>query len=194
MNTDKLVEYLENVEKKLMDRFDNKEKLLLLSRELIRVSGETISLCHRGKESEAKEKFHKAIEKAKEIQKIVSDYPELLYGDVGVSFQELAEADIVLSFYFNLDVMLPNELGIPDTYFIDGIADAIGEMRRAILEFLRKDKKEDAEKTMEKMDILYESIWKLEYPKSLVPGLRQKIDALRRIVEETRHDLFLATI
>jgi len=34
----------------------------------------------------------------------------------------------------------------------------------------------------------------LEYPKSLVPGLRQKIDGLRKILEETNHDLFLAGV
>ncbi|MQL55093.1 haloacid dehalogenase [Acidianus ambivalens] len=186
--------YLDGIEKKLTERFDNREKLLLLSRELIRVCGETISLSHRQKKEEALKKYEEAIQKAKEIEQIVNQYPELLYGDVGTSFQELAEASVVINMYFGGKLYLADELGIPDMYYVLGIADAVGEMRRAILEFLRKGDYENADKFFNYMETIYEELWKFEYPKSLIPGLRQKIDALRRILEETRHDLFLAKL
>lgn len=189
-----LNDYLSSIEEKLSKRFDNKEKVLLMSRELIRLCGETISLSHRQKKEEAIKKFSQSLKKAKELQQIVSQYPDLEYGDIITSFQELAEASIVISMYFDEKLLLPSELGISDTYYILGIADAIGEMRRAILEFLRKDEVNKAEQFFNMMEDLYEELWKLEYPKSLVPGLRQKIDALRRILEETRHDLFLAKL
>lgn len=189
-----LEEYLNSIEEKLNVRFDNKEKLLLMSRELIRLCGETISLSHRQKKEEALKKFSQALQKAKELQQITSQYPDLEYGDIITSFQELAEASIVISMYFGEKLRLPSELGISDAYYILGIADAIGEMRRAVLEFLRKGDINKAEEFFNVMEDLYEDLWKLEYPKSLVPGLRQKIDALRRILEETRHDLFLAKL
>jgi len=186
--------YLDKIEEKLTERFDNREKLLLLSRELIRVCGETISLSHRQKKEEALKKYEEAIQKAKEIEQIINQYPELLYGDVGTSFQELAEASVVINMYFGGKLYLADELGIPDMYYVLGIADAVGEMRRAILEFLRKGDYENADKFFNYMETIYEELWKFEYPKSLIPGLRQKIDALRRILEETRHDLFLAKL
>ena len=186
--------YLDGIEKKLTERFDNREKLLLLSRELIRTCGETISLSHRQKKEEALKKYEEAIQKAKEIEQIINQYPELLYGDVGTSFQELAEASVVVNMYFGGKLYLADELGIPDMYYVLGIADAVGEMRRAILEFLRKGDYESADKFFSYMETIYEELWKFEYPKSLIPGLRQKIDALRRILEETRHDLFLAKL
>ncbi|WP_373468636.1 haloacid dehalogenase [Acidianus infernus] len=186
--------YLVGIEKKLTERFDNREKLLLLSRELIRVCGEIISLSHRQKKEEALKKYEEALQKAKEIEQIVNQYPELLYGDVGTSFQELAEASVVINMYFGGKLYLADELGIPDMYYVLGIADAVGEMRRAILEFLRKGDYENADKFFNYMETIYEELWKFEYPKSLIPGLRQKIDALRRILEETRHDLFLAKL
>ncbi|MFP3163343.1 MAG: haloacid dehalogenase [Acidianus hospitalis] len=186
--------YLDGIEEKLTERFDNREKLLLLSRELIRVCGETISLSHRQKKEEALKKYEEAIQKAKEIEQIINQYPELLYGDVGTSFQELAEASVVINMYFGGRLYLADELGIPDMYYVLGIADAVGEMRRAILEFLRKGDYENADKFFNYMETIYEELWKFEYPKSLIPGLRQKIDALRRILEETRHDLFLAKL
>ena len=186
--------YLDGIEEKLTERFDNREKLLLLSRELIRVCGETISLSHRQKKEEALKKYEEAIQKAKEIEQIINQYPELPYGDVGTSFQELAEASVVINMYFGGKLYLTDELGIPDMYYVLGIADAVGEMRRAILEFLRKGDYENADKFFNYMETIYEELWKFEYPKSLIPGLRQKIDALRRILEETRHDLFLAKL
>ncbi|MFP3164903.1 MAG: haloacid dehalogenase [Acidianus sp.] len=186
--------YLDGIEEKLTERFDNREKLLLLSRELIRVCGETISLSHRQKKEEALKKYEEAIQKAKEIEQIINQYPELLYGDVGTSFQELAEASVVINMYFGGKLYLADELGIPDMYYVLGIADTVGEMRRAILEFLRKGDYENADKFFNYMETIYEELRKFEYPKSLIPGLRQKIDALRRILEETRHDLFLAKL
>ncbi|AOL15830.1 haloacid dehalogenase [Sulfolobus sp. A20] len=186
--------YLGSVNNSLLERFDSREKLLLLARELIRYCGETISLSHRGKKEEALKKYHQAIEKANEIRSIIKNFPEMLYGDVGTAFQELAEATVIISMYFSEKLKLPNELGIPDIYYITGIADAIGEMRRRVLELLKRSSIDEAEKIYNIMEELYELLWGFEYPKSLVPGLRQKIDALRKILEETNHDIFLAKI
>lgn len=191
---EELNKYLDSVEEKLNARFDNREKVLLMARELIRLCGEAISLSHRQRREEALKKFSQALQKAKELQQITAQYPDLEYGDIITAFQELAEVSIVISMYFGEKLLLPSDLGILDTYYILGIADALGEMRRAILEFLRKGELDKAEEYFNTMESLYEELWKLEYPKSLVPGLRQKIDALRRILEETRHDLFLAKL
>ncbi len=197
MSNDMLEEikrYLGSVNNSLLERFDSREKLLLLARELIRYCGETISLSHRGKKEEALKKYHQAIEKANEIRSIIKNFPEMLYGDVGTAFQELAEATVIISMYFSEKLKLPNELGIPDIYYITGIADAIGEMRRRVLELLKRSSIDEAEKIYNIMEELYEQLWGFEYPKSLVPGLRQKIDTLRKILEETNHDIFLAKI
>lgn len=67
-------------------------------------------------------------------------------------------------------------------------------MRRAALESLRRGDKERGRRILEEMENLYDILWRLEYPKSLVPGLRQKVDAMRKILEDTRHDVFLAEV
>ena len=185
-------DYVEKITPKLQERFDSREKLLLLSREVIRYAGETISLSHKMKKEEATKKYEMALQKLKELKEVVCNYPELLYGDVGTAFQEVAEASVVYSIYFDQRVPTGEELGIPDIYYILGIADAIGELRRRVLELLRKREVEKAEQTYTIMEELYEILWELEYPKALVPNLRQKIDSLRRLLEETNHDLFLA--
>ncbi|MCY0859010.1 MAG: haloacid dehalogenase [Sulfolobaceae archaeon] len=186
--------FIDGVSPRLNERFENREKILLMARELIRLSGETISLSHRKDRDKALKKYQEALEKSKQILAVISNFPELLYGDVGTAFQELSEATVILSLYFGERLLTSYDLNIPETYYIMGIADAIGEMRRKILEDLRNGKLDEAEKTYSIMEDLYNILWTLEYPKALVPGLRQKIDALRRLLEETYHDLFLAKI
>ncbi|MEM3767603.1 MAG: haloacid dehalogenase, partial [Metallosphaera sp.] len=194
MLTEEIERYVTSIETKLLSRFESRERLLQISREVIRYSGETISLSHRGKREEALDRYSKAKTKLEEIKGIVSNFPELLFGDVGVAFQEISEASVVLSFYFGTSLTLPKDLGIPDVYYITGIADAIGEMRRAALESLRRGEKEKGKEILAVMENIYDMLWKLEYPKSLVPGLRQKVDAMRKVLEDTRHDVFLAEV
>ncbi|WP_062510558.1 haloacid dehalogenase, partial [Sulfolobus acidocaldarius] len=151
-----------------------------------------ISLSHRFRKDEALNKYKLALEKLDNLKKLIEKYPELLYGEIATAFQEVAEATIVISIYFNQNLLIATDLGIPDAFYILGIADAIGELRRKTLEHLRKKELEEAEKTYQMMEELYELLWELEYPKALVPNLRQKIDAMRRVLEETHHDIFLA--
>lgn len=191
---DEVQKFVESISARLGERFDSKEKLLLMARELIRLSGETISSAHKREKEKALRKYLDALNKAKEILSVISNFPELLYGDVGTAFQELSEASVVLSLYFGEKLRTSQELGIPETFYLLGVADAVGEMRRKVLEDLRNGNMEEAEKTYKLMEELYNILWGLEYPKALVPGLRQKIDVLRRILEETYHDLFLARI
>lgn len=191
---DQLTEYVHKISPKLMQRFEKREKILLMARELIRLSGETISLCHRGKSEEARKKFEEARKKSKDILEIIEAFPDLLYGDVGTSFQELAEADIVMAVECGAGLYLPEELGIPDTHFITGIADAVGEIRRMVLENLKRRDTTKADQLYSQMESIYQLLWEMEYPKPVVPSLRQKIDFMRKVLEETNHDIFLAKL
>jgi len=189
---DSLRRYVQEMLPKLEQRFQSREDLLLLSREVIRYAGEAISLSHRGKKEEAVQKFDMAKSKLREVSERVKAFPDLLYGDVGTAYQEVSEAAAVLSMYFDLPLPSPEELGVPESYYVLGMADAVGEMRRMALELLRKGKKEEAERVYQTMEEVYSVLWDLEYPKALVPNLRQKIDYMRRIIEETHHDIFIA--
>jgi translin len=189
---DSLRRYVQEMLPKLEQRFQSREDLLLLSREVIRYAGEAISLSHRGRRDEAVQKFDTAKSKLREVSERVKAFPDLLYGDVGTAYQEVSEAAAVLSIYFDIPLPSPEELGVPEGYYVLGMADAVGEMRRMALELLRKGKKEEAERVYQTMEEVYSVLWDLEYPKALVPNLRQKIDYMRRIIEETHHDIFIA--
>ncbi|MGC9106304.1 MAG: haloacid dehalogenase [Thermoprotei archaeon] len=186
--------YVQAMLPKLEQRFQSREDLLLISREVIRYSGETISLSHKGRKEEALKRFETAKAKLEEMNQRVKAFPDLLYGDVGTAYQEVSEAAVVLSVYFDLPLPSPEELGVPEQHYLLGLADAVGEMRRRVLELLRKGQREEAERTYQLMEEVYNVLWELEYPKALVPNLRQKIDYMRKMLEETHHDLFVAEV
>jgi translin len=189
----KLSSYIEEIERQLITRYNLREKAIDLAREIIRNCGEIISLSHRGELDNAVKKLEGIKTMIEELRNICNKFPELLFqGDIGIAFQEYTEAIAIISFYKGEEISSFKDIGVPDIFYILGLADFVGELRRAFLEYARKGNLVEAEKTLSLMDRIYELLWKLEYPKAMVPGLRQKIDSLRKILEQTRYDLFLA--
>jgi len=60
-------------------------------------------------------------------------------GSVDSAFQEYAEASILLSLIRESRFVGFEELEVPMTSYVLGLADVIGELRRRALESLRKD-------------------------------------------------------
>ncbi len=73
-----------------------------------------------------------------------------------------------------------------------GLADVVGELRRYVLDKLRRDQIEDLNEVLEKMESLYELLFSLDYPKGITQDLRRKTDVARGIIGRTRGDLSLS--
>jgi len=84
---------------------------------------------------------------------------------------------------------LPSELGVPVPAYINGLAEAIGEGRRFILDAIRGGNSEDCERLLDELDAIYQLLVTLDYPHAITKGLRQRTDAARAILERTRGDL-----
>lgn len=167
-----------------------REKILPLSRNAVRKCSESIKMTH-------KKEFVKAktlIEKAHEI--ITSAVSEMPASDfvsksktMDIAYQELAEAANVLSLIELGKYTSPEEYQIPSRPYLTGLADVIGELRRASLDYLRQGDVDKAEKLLLKMEDVLEGLQSLDYPNALIPDLRRKCDVGRSIVERTRGDL-----
>ena len=70
-----------------------------------------------------------------------------------------------------------------------GLADVIGEYRRLALDNLREGEVKKGEECLEIMDQVFIQLLALDEAYMLVPGLRHKSDAARRIIEATRGDV-----
>lgn len=167
-----------------------REKILPSSRDAVRKCSESVKKTHKGMYAEARAlitEAHKIIMDA-EHDMIDSDFVSKSK-PLDVAYQELAEAVNLLSLIEQGKFTAPHEYGIPSRPYLTGLADAIGELRRAALDFLRQDEVDRAENLLGFMDEILEGLQTFDYPNALVPDLRRKCDVARSLIERTRGDL-----
>ena len=167
-----------------------REKVLPLSRNAVRKCSESIKMTHKKEFTKAKaliDEAHKIIASA------ASEMPASNFVSksktMDIAYQELAEAANVLSLIEIGEYTPPEEYHIPSRSYLNGLADVIGELRRASLDYLRQDDVNKAEKLLSTMEDVLEGLQSFDYPNALVPDLRRKCDVGRSIVERTRGDL-----
>jgi len=167
-----------------------REKVLPLSRNAVRKCSESIKMTHKKEFAKAKaliDEAHKIITSA------VSEMPASDFVSksktMDIAYQELAEAANVLSLIEFGEYTPPEEYHIPSRSYLNGLADVIGELRRASLDYLRQDDVNKAEKLLSTMEDVLEGLQSFDYPNALIPDLRRKCDVGRSIVERTRGDL-----
>ncbi|WP_297438405.1 haloacid dehalogenase [Thermococcus sp.] len=171
-----------------------REEALRLTREIVRMSGDTIKALHRGEVEKAVGRLKLTREKVEELRKRLNDHPDLYHtGYVQSAHQEFVEASLFFAYMTGRDFPSPQELGVPYADYALGIGDFIGELRRHFLLLLLEGNLEGAEETYRFMEEVYEELMTLEYPKGLV-NVRQKQDQARHVLERTLEDLTRAKL
>jgi len=185
-----LREILERIREELAEKDEIKQEIQLAARRAGRLSKQAIFQIHKANLEKAEETLEEAKEILEKIRGLTKDYPELLYmGTVDSAFQEYAEANILLSLIKESRFISFDELKIPMTSYVLGLADVIGELRRRALDSLRNGEMKKAENCLRLMETIYEEIINLEEIQLLVSGIRRKCDTGRRIIEATRADI-----
>ena len=119
-------------------------------------------------------------------------YPDIYFaGYTQDAMKELAEAAITLALVTADRIPEPQELGVEVAAYLNGLGEAIGEMRRFALDSLRRDEIGEAERILQMMDDVYSQLVAIDYPDSLTRGLRRTTDMVRGVTERTRGDLTL---
>ncbi|MHA1577656.1 MAG: translin family protein [Candidatus Thorarchaeota archaeon] len=170
-----------------------REKTLPLARGAVRKCSQSIKEAHRGDfEASRKnlEEAHSMIIKARDELEKSSFMSKSRVLDT--AYQELTEAANVISLLEKRKLTPPEEYGIPSRQYLTGLADTIGELRRAILDALRTDKISQAEEFLVFMEDIHEELVAFDFPNALIPDLRRKCDVARGIIERTRGDLTTA--
>ncbi len=188
------MEKLDKVGSRIKRSLDNKdksrEKGLPLTRKVIRFSSEIIKMAHRGQLQESRTLLEEAGKILREAQKSLEKYPDIYYGGFLQSAEkEYAEATITLALIKKQSLPSPEVLKIGETSYLRGMGEAIGEMRRYILDSIRKDKLSDCERLLGLMDEMYYFLFSFDYPEPLVKGLRRTVDSARGLIERTRADV-----
>ncbi len=188
---------LESILNRFREEIDSddsiRERVLPISREAVRRCSEAIKHIHRKNFDEAKVLIEKAHSLIVEGTKEVENSPFLMGSRIfDTAYQELAEASNLLSILQEDAFTPPEKFDIPSRAYMTGLADTVGELRRATLDSIRDEKVELAEKILATMVRILEVLVTFDYPNALIPELRRKCDIARSLVERTRGDVTTA--
>jgi translin len=188
------MEKLENIGEKIRQYLEEKnaarDRALQHSRTLIRHCSVAIRAIHRGERAKAKEHLEKARELHETLRDELAPYPDLYHAGYTMSaLKEYAEANIVYALFGGESLPDPDILGVEYTAFLGGLGEAVGEMRRRVLDVLRHDSVEEAERLLSAMEDIYGLLVTIDFPDSLTGNLRRITDMVRGVTERTRGDL-----
>lgn len=177
----------------LTEKQDAREKALKNSRQVIRASANAIRAIHRDDLKLAKEMMHDTAAMVRETKNLLSGHLDLYFtGFTQDAQKEYTECEALFAFISKSPLPTPSDLGVEIAPYLNGLAEAASELRRYILDLLRKDDDARCEELMTIMDEVYNIMVVIDFPDALTLGLRRTTDALRAVLERTRGDLTLA--
>jgi translin len=120
-------------------------------------------------------------------------YPDLCHaGYTQDALKELAEGYITYALVTGERVPSPKELDVEPASYLNGLAEAVGEMRRYVLDRLRRGDVATGERLLAAMDDIYSLLITVDFPDAITGGLRRNTDMVRGVLERTRGDLTTA--
>ena len=191
-STDNLDSISEQIRQNLTVKDQAREKMLPLCREAIRCSSEAIRAVHRQEFEKAEEILRTARKNLKESMEAISNGSELINTGIFRDAQkEFTEGNVVLAIVTGRPLPTPDELGVDSAAYLNGMAEAASEMRRYILDSVRKGDLSRSEELLTAMDDIYNVLVTIDFPDAITGGLRRTTDQLRGVLERTRSDLTL---
>ncbi len=170
-----------------------REKALRLSREIIRYSANAIRAVHRQEKVNAEQLLVSAHALLRELaDDVLQKHDDLVHaGFVHDAQKEFAEASTTLALVTGKPLPEPEALGVSYPAYLNGLGEAVGELRRYLLDSLRRNDLSRCEELLAIMDDIYAVLITMDFPDGITYGLRRTSDVVRGILERTRGDLTL---
>jgi len=177
--------------------FDDKnaarERALVLSREAIRASANAIRAVHRGEADSADVLLEQAGRALAEAREVLRAHPDVFYaGFVQDAQKEYVEACATRAFIRGGELPAPDALEVDHAPYLNGLGEAVGELRRYVLDRMRLGELAECERVLGLMDEVYALLVTMDYPDAMTGGLRRTTDLARSILEKTRGDVTVA--
>ncbi len=172
-----------------------REITLQASRRAIRSCASAIRAVHRRDFQEARSLIAVAAAYLAEAETALAGHADVRYGGfLNDAKKEFAEANLTLAFVSGHPLPTNDELGVDVQPYLNGMAEAASELRRQVLDCLRRAEGSEAERLLALMDDVYGLLVTVDYPDALTGGLRRSTDALRAVLERTRGDVTTAIV
>jgi len=193
----RLTENLDTITEEIRTAFSEKdkarEKILPLCREVIRLSSQTIRATHRQEFENAGALLKEARTMLSRIEKAIGACDELRYGGfIRDAQKEFTEAHATLAMVTGKTLPDPEKLGVDPVAYLNGLGEAVGELRRYLLDSIRRGDVSRGEELLTAMDDIYSALVTMDFPDAVTGGLRHTTDMVRGVLEKTRSDLTLA--
>lgn len=175
-------------------KFAAREVAIANGRRVIRFSAKAIRAGHRGELKEARAMLAEAGDLLAESTAAIADHPDIKIGILNDAAKEYAEAHLFLAMARGDELPTAAELGTRMAPYLNGLGEAVGELRRRLLDQLRREDFAEAERLLETMDEVVDLLASLDYPDGMTGGLRRTTDVARSLTERSRADLTSALI
>ena len=170
-----------------------RDEAVVLSREVVRTCANSIRAAHRGETDRAREMLRGARDAVSRMQVALAPFPEVYQaGYVHDCQKEFTEAIAFLAVVSEEGLPAPEDLGVEFPAYLNGLGEAVGELRRHTLDRMRQGDLSRAEALLNAMDEIYHMLVTMDYPDALTGGLRRTTDVTRGLIEKTRGELTTA--
>ena len=190
---------LDQTSERIRHRFDARmaarESALPASRAAIRSCANAIRAIHRGEFELAHRLMEEARAAIDEGLAAVAEHPDIRFaGYLQDAQKEYAEALATRALVAGDPVPPPEDVGVGDAPYLNGLAETVGELRRHLLDVLRRGDLPRATTLFAAMEEIHALLADLDFPEAITGNLRRSTDVARSIIERTRSDLTLTVI
>jgi translin len=192
---------LEEISARIRDNFEAKDNIreegLKISREIVRECRAATFSLHSGNFKKANNSIKTAENSLEKLEVIFKGHADIYYaGFVEHAQQEYSEVSVLRSLLEEegetKSIPSPDELRVEYPAYLNGLGDLVGELRRHVLDLIRKDSFEKAEIFLGIMEDIHATLMDFDYPDAITKGLRRKTDVSRGLIEKTRGDVINA--
>jgi translin len=170
-----------------------RDAALAQTRQLTRHCAQAIRAIHRDEHDNASAELNAAHLLADALVAGLKNFPDLYFaGYTQDALKEYAEASIVTALVQGSELPGPQDLKVESATYMQGLAEAAGELRRRCLDILRHGHSDEAERLLGQMDDIYAVLVTMDYPDAVTRGLRRLTDICRSLVERTRGDMTIS--
>ena len=170
-----------------------RDQTLQLSRALTRSCALSIRAIHRHEWEEAASMLDQARADAEVMVAPLLEMPTVYNaGYTQDALKELVEAHAVHAVVRGLPLPVPQEMFVTGATWLRGMSEAATEMRRFVLDQIRRGNVEGSLPLLDFMEEVYSQLVTVDFPDAVTDGLRRYTDTLRGVLERTRGDVTLA--
>lgn len=176
---------IDGIEKKFAELEKELDAVLAENRIIVRCCSNAIKAMH----AHDLEGARKSLAEAEGGLAKIAKYRDHFHGQLDHVYQEYAEARIVLSAIELKKIPPIGELKVPEVPYLNGLLDAIGELKREMYESLRRGNRHEAQEYFKMMEEVYDELLPLRFSNAILPEFRRKQDVGRMQIEQARGEL-----